>query len=156
MTAEHVAGEPVAADRTGLGHLIGYAARLLWRTLAERLEGLGLDADSYIVLVNVAISQERSGRGPLVSEMAGQLALDHGAFERAIEHLRQARLITVAREPSSERIALTPKAVSLMPVLQNEARWVLENALSGFTYEEIDGFGDHLRRVIANLGGRAG
>lgn len=155
MTSEHVAGEPVTADRSGLGYLIGYAARLLWTKLAGRVTDLGLDSGSYIVLVNVAILQERTGSGPVMRELAGSLALDPGAVEDAVRRLVPLGLVSLSTVEGTERLEMTPKGVAMMPALMNEARWLLESVLSGFTYEEIDTFRDYLRRAIENLGGHA-
>lgn len=155
MTGEHIAGEPVAADRSGVGFLLGLAARVLWKKLAERLVDLGLDASAYIVMVNVAITEERDGRGPLVAEMVDQLALKPEEVDAATGRLTRLGLLKSVSQDGSIRLALQEKGRAMMPALQNEAHWLLENLLSGFTYEEIDALGDYPRRLIGNLGGQA-
>lgn len=120
VSSDHVAGEPVAADRSGVESLLGLSARLLWKALAERLDGLGLDASAYIVLVNVAIIEERQGRGPLVSEMIQHLVLNPGDADAAVGRLTRLGLLDTTPEAGSAHLTLLEKGRTMMPVVQNE------------------------------------
>ena len=143
-------GEPVRSDRGGVGYLLNQAARGVRARLAEELRLQGLDDGDYIVLRNVMSGWEKTGAGVVISNITETLKLDASHAERTARKLGRNGWVSVSDEGDSLRLTPTQKATTIMPGLQDTARWSLEHSLNGFARNEIEQLSGYLARIVHN------
>lgn len=152
MDKQHNPGEAVAADRQGVGYLLGLAARGVLSELAVAVRPHGLDEDAYVVFMNAVSTQRESGDPPVAKELQHAICLPAERFSSAQNRLVANGLLREQSSGRGPRLAVTPSGLDLFPGLLDVSRWTLESALVGLTYEEIDQLNDLLRRIIVNTG----
>ena len=143
-------GEPVRSDRGGIGYLLNQAARGVRAKLAEELRLQGLDDRDYIVLRGVMSEWEKTGAGVLTSGIAESLKIQLSDVDDAALRLGRNGWVEVAREGGALRLAPSQKATTIMPGLQDTARWSLEHSLNGFARDEIEQLTGYLARIVRN------
>jgi len=148
----HEPGEAVAADRQGVGYLLGVAARSVLAELGAALKPHGLDEDAAIVFMNAVITQRESGDPPVAEELRETICLSPERFSAARNRLLARGLLREEQSGRGMRLGVTQSGLDLFPGVMDISRWTLEGALVGFTYEEIDHLNDYLRRIIVNTG----
>lgn len=134
-----------------LGYLIGQTSRWLRALLAEELRFHGLDDTDYVVLHFV----ERAGdRGVGTKALSGRAEIEFDEVKAVARKLIRGGWLTDLPDPGereSRIVTLTPKALSVMPVLADAARWAIERGVNGFTTQEIEALAEYLRRMQTNL-----
>lgn len=144
-------GEPaVRADRGGIGYLLNQAARGVRAQLAGQLREHGINDSEFIVLRNAAEHFERTQGGVPTSQIAEALHLSQIEVEESSARLARDGWVEIARVGNVIQVLPTHKAMTLMPVLADTARWSLEAALNGFSRDEIAALSEMLRRIIHN------
>lgn len=137
-------------DQEGIGFLLNFSSRAVIGAMGDQLRPLGLDHDMWMMIQAIRRSPEQAAspadaaerlNNPLGSmiDAAGRLVRDGWA---------QAAPGQPAR---SGKLALTDKAAKALPGVDGEAQWIMEQATSGFTNDELETFADHLKRVIKNM-----
>jgi DNA-binding MarR family transcriptional regulator len=134
-----------------MGYLLGQTSRWLRALLAEELRFHGLDDACYIVLY---FANDAGEGGVGTKALAGRIEMDFAEVEATAKRLVRDGWLTESLDPAdrdSRLIRMTPKALSVLPVLTDAAHWAIERALNGFTHEEIARLTAYLHRMQANL-----
>lgn len=132
-----------------LGFTLEEAARLYVRRFEERARDFALesmDCKALLVLAeNEGVTQQR------LSELT---LLDPVAIGRILERLEAKGLVERPRRPGDGRaraVALTRRALDMLPTLWQTAKDSLREALTGMTTTEKRVLMSALRRVLSNL-----
>ena len=139
--------------RETMGALIGNV-RAQWIAAIEvELKPLDLTAAQYIVILKVG-----SGTAASPMELCKTLEYDTGAMTRLIDRIEAKGLIRrVAHEADRRSVVLelTPAGNDLYPRLLQIVLEMHKRALKGFSRDEAALLESMLKRVAANVGGRA-
>jgi len=141
------------ADNYRLRESIGYLLKSTFRSLSEVIESRftqqGYTFQQWLVLMHL-----RDGLAGTVAELSRLLRHDSGAMTRLVDQLEERKLVVRRRNAADRRVIeleLTPsgsKAVeALIPITVD----TLNEALEGFTREEVRVFKDSMRRLTDNL-----
>ena len=140
--------DPARAD---MGYLIGQTARWMRALLAEELRYHGLDDTAYILLY-FANDAGESGMG--TRALANTAEMSFAEVDASARRLVRDGWLSESPDPAdgaSLIVRLTPKALSVLPMLADAAHWAIERGLNGFTSDEIAQLRDYLTRIQANL-----
>ena len=143
---------PVKAGQEGIDFLVNQTARAFGARLSKQIEHYGLDTGCYTVLRHLVREIEATPDGVAVSDLSRKLNLSHKVLAESARRLERDGWIAIGS--AGERgtvLRPTRRAFSVVPVLIDASRWMLEGALNGFSAEEIEQLSDYLRRVIRNL-----
>lgn len=147
---QRASGDPVRADRGGVGYLLNQAARGVRANLAAELRKHGLDDGDFIVLRNVVYAWERTGEGILATQMVESLNIPLPRVKAAADKLCRDGWLDLTDERGAVHLAPTQKATKAMPGFQDTARWTLEHSLNGFSRDEIAELSAYLERIVHN------
>jgi DNA-binding MarR family transcriptional regulator len=135
-----------------LGFTLEEAARVYLRRLEEHARDFALEPMGCKVLLvlaeNEGVTQQR------LSELA---MLEPVAMGRILERLEVKGLVERRRRPGDRRaraVALTPKALNMVPTLWRTVKESLSEALTGISMTEKRLLMDALRRVRSNVSAR--
>jgi DNA-binding MarR family transcriptional regulator len=111
-----------------------------------------LDHTRLIILRNVIRDTDADPSGVSVRTLSERLFFSRELLEDRCKALEHAGLIEISSAADDWVLRPTAKGRKLLPVLIDAARWTHEQALNGFSNEEVRELSDALRRVMANLG----
>lgn len=141
--------DAVRSDTSGVGYLVGQTARALRSSLAKELRQHGLDDSDFIVLQN--ISSAAQVLMPLTAnELSEQNNLPIEEVTASVAKLARDGWIESGSEHGAHLVP-TAKTKRVIPVLRDNAKWMLERALNGFSRTEIHELSDLLSRMLENL-----
>jgi DNA-binding MarR family transcriptional regulator len=137
-------------DRLGsVGYLTNWAARLLARTMDDRLRPLGLSSGQLPVFFALAGGDELTQR-----DLARLAGIEQPTMAATLGRMERDGLVGRRPDPRDGRSALvrlTPAAMEKVPAVVAAVSAVNGQALSGFGGSEADHLRSLLLRVIANL-----
>ncbi len=142
-------------DRLGsVGYLTNWAARLLARTMDERLRPLGLSSGQLPVFFALAGGDELTQR-----DLARLAGIEQPTMAATLARMDRDGLVSRRPDPRDGRsalIRLTQEAMEKVPGVVGAVATVNGQALSGFGEGEADHLRSMLLRVTANLGDTEG
>jgi hypothetical protein len=144
--------DPIRTGRLGIGFLLSFTARALSHEFDRALRPHGLDHFRLIIIRNVVRDYADQPGGVPVTSLAEKLVIPEATLREGARVLGSAGWLTVTEQRGSMLLAPTHKATSMLPVLLDAARWTHEQALNGFSNEEVVVLSSDLRRVMKNLG----
>ena len=133
---------------------VGVMIRRVRRLIRERAHSVHPDLQpaSYLLLASIAQS------GPVrASVLVEQFDIDKGAISRQVTHLVDLGLLASVKDPDDGRatlLSLTDEAVRRMADVAEHRHRLLDETLSDWTAEELEGFVGELNRynTALNLG----
>jgi DNA-binding MarR family transcriptional regulator len=147
---------PVRAGQEGVGFLISQASRALQARIAEKVSQYGLDMDRYTVLRHVVREISAYPDGVSVEGLSSKLNIPASVIEGASVRLQSDGWLETSATGFELLMVPTHRALAQAPVLTDASRWMLEEALNGFSREEIEDLTALLNRVLRNLRGAIG
>jgi len=130
-----------------VGFLLKSALRSLKARHETRFATVGLTFQQWIVLSHV-----RNGIALTVAALSRKTQYDSGAMTRLIDQLEKRGLIERQRSSKDRRIVglkLTKEGQKTVTALQPLVLDTLNEALEGFTRQEVTDLEDYLRRIAA-------
>ena len=140
----------VRADRGGIGFLLNQAARAVRARLSEELHVHGLGDADFILLRRVTADAQRDGSETNTNSVSMDLNMPLSAVVEAAERLRARGWLDVTGDGSDLNLRPTRRTQTVVPGLVDTARWTLEEALNGFSHDEIAALSGMLERIITN------
>jgi len=135
--------------------LLDSSRRLKWN-MAGRLTDVGLTFPQWMVLNDIS-GQEISGAETCnltPAAISGRLNIDRPTVSGIIERLEKSGWVSRSDHPEDRRsciIMLTEKARDLISELEELRHLTMEQAISGFSADEIAQLKQYLGRIIGNL-----
>jgi len=134
---------------------IAYHLRDTYRTIARafQVEGESLDVDTDIgvwIFLRSFLREE----GLTLKELTARMGLMQPGASAALKQMEHRGLVTKIIDPEDRRkvrIFLTPKSRELLNALMPTAAKVLQQALSGFSKQELSSLFEFLDRIRANF-----
>lgn len=145
-------GEAVRADRSGVGFLLNQAARSVRARLAEDLRHHDLSDTDFILLRAATAGAAAGSDGISPAQIATDLNMPVAEVASSADRLVRLGWLVRKRAADEVRLRPTQKAVTVVPGITATARWTLEQALNGFSREEIGLLQEMLERIIRNTG----
>ena len=131
------------------GHLINRAARLLVRLGDSSFQPLGLATAQLPVLYAL-----RDGASLTQKELASFAQIEQPTMAQLLNRMERDRLIRRMPNPEDKRsslVSLTPKALKKLPRAKEVLLEGSQEALRGFTEQELETLSRFLLRVVKNL-----
>jgi DNA-binding MarR family transcriptional regulator len=132
---------------------LGYLLKRSQRLMQERIEGLfeqqGFTLQQWVVLMYV-----RDGLAATIADICRDLHHDSGAMTRLVDQLESRKLIERRRSADDRRVvelSLTAAGSEVLDTLVPTACDALNDALEGFTRDEVKMMQSMLRRLIGRL-----
>ncbi len=145
------AADPIKAGQSGVGFLVNQTSRAFGKAMAKELRQFNIQLPGYVVLRHLTREAQASPDGVSVESLAEKLMLEPAEIEEASERLARDGWLKMTGAGPTARLKPTAKTHKIAPVLSAASRWMLEEALNGFSREEIDQLTALLRRVLTNL-----
>lgn len=137
-------------DRLGsVGYLTNWAARLLARTMDERLRPLGLASGQLPVFFALAGGDDRTQR-----DLARLAGIEQPTMAATLARMERDGLVARRPDPRDGRsalIRLTEAATHKVPAVVAAVQAVNGQALAGFSGADADQLRGMLLRLVANL-----
>jgi len=141
--------DAVRTDTSGVGYLVNQTARALRSNLARELRHHGLDDSDFIVLQSVMRAAQVMM--PLTAnELAEQNNVPLEEVTASVAKLVRDGWIETGSEHGAHLVP-TAKTKRVIPGLRDNAKWMLERALNGFSRKEIQEPSALLTRMLENL-----
>jgi len=131
------------------GHLINRAARLLVRLGDAGFQPLGLATAQLPVLYAL-----RDGASLTQKELASFAQIEQPTMAQLLNRMERDRLIRRRPNPEDKRsslVSLTPKALKKLPRAKEVLLEGSQEALRGFTEQELETLSRFLLRIVKNL-----
>ena len=148
--------EPIKAGQLGVGFLVNQTARALGNRMGKDASQYNLSVDGYTFLRHLLRETGESLESVSVSTLSETLLIPVPRLIETGAVLQRDGWVTVEGEGKRTSYLPTPGARKLTPALAASSRWLLEEALNGFSREEIDALSTALTRVLNNLGAPLG
>lgn len=139
-----------------LGQMLLDSSRRLKWNMTGRLTDVGLTFPQWMVLSDIFTHGDcenvRFNLTP--ATIAGRLNIDRPTISGIIERLEKNGWIYRAVHPEDRRsfiIMLTEKAMELMSEIEEQRKRTMEQAMRGFSEEEISQLKQYLQKIIDNL-----
>lgn len=135
--------------------LLDSSRRLKWN-MSSRLTDVGLTFPQWMVLKDIS-GQEASGADTFnltPAAISGRLNIDRPTVSGIIERLEKSGWVFRSDHPEDRRsciIMLKEKARELISELEELRQLTMEQAIRGFSEEEITQLKQYLERIIDNL-----
>lgn len=145
---------PTGAIHTGpngLGFLLNQSTRALNAEFDARLRNHNLRHLGMILIRNVMRDTAIYPDGVPTSHLAQKLVLTPYAIADEVSVLVRDAWMCARVDGKEMYLSVTHKAEAALPVLVDTNLWTFEQALNGFSREEIEVFSAMLRRVIRNF-----
>lgn len=134
-----------------VGYLIGRAKSSLSNLVTQRtLSELGITSTQASMLFMIG-----SGRCQLAADLARHYGIDASAVTRLVDRLEKRQLLSRVRSSEDRRavhLELTSDGYAIAARLPEIFCGVGDEALAGFTPEEVGFLKSMLRRILANTG----
>jgi DNA-binding MarR family transcriptional regulator len=148
--------EPIKAGQEGVGFLVNQTSRAFQQRLAKDISQYSLSIEGYTFMRHLLRELESSPSGVSVSSLSEKLMIPVPRLNETGAILRRDGWVTTVGEGSRARYLPTPGAAKLGLVMASSSRWMLEEALNGFSRDEIDALSLALKRILKNLGAPLG
>ncbi len=139
------------AETYQLGDSVGYLLKDALRALQDRLQlrfaSEGLTFQQWIVLMRI-----REGLALTVATLCRETRHDSGAMTRLVDQLEKRKLIERRRSSKDRRVVellLTKEGQKTVEALKPLVVGTLNEALEGFTRQEVRDLEDYLRRIAS-------
>ena len=136
-----------------LGYLINKASKTARWELSNKLENVGLTASQYAVIKDVEIC-EAMHMNATPAEIAKRLNSDRPTVSGILERLVKLGWVYRVMRPEDKRshfIKLTEKAMDNLHILEDLSDRTMDEALRGFSEEELNNLTEYLSRIIGNF-----
>lgn len=139
------------ADSYELGSSVGYLLKSALRAMQDRVQARfaseGLTFQQWIVLMHI-----REGLALTVAALCRETRHDSGAMTRLIDQLEKRKLIERRRSSKDRRVVellLTKEGQKTIESSKPLVIETLNEALEGFTRQEVRNLEDYLRRIAS-------
>lgn len=137
------------------GYLLNKAARFMKWELSKRLEQHEVTASQWSVLKDLHLHEkDENAQSCTAAAIADRLNIDRPTMSGIISRLNKNGWIETAVNPEDKRsqlVKLTDKSRDILSVLEELSNEIVEQALRGFSQEEVEMFKSFLKRIINNL-----
>jgi DNA-binding MarR family transcriptional regulator len=144
-------GAMVYPTEDSVSWLLNYAGRLATRRATSKLQPHGITPPQWAVLVQLT---ENDGQS--LSGLGARALFDGPTMTGIVDRLESGGLVQRRRDSSDRRVInlyLTQRGRELMANLPPIGRLTDDEILQNLSRDEIDCFGDVLRRIIAHHAG---
>jgi len=141
----------VKVGQEGVGFLVNQAARSFQRHISNELRQFNITLPGYVVLRHLLRETDAAPCGVAVSDMACRLLLEPREVVDAAARLNRDGWLKMQGSGDSALLRPTAKAHKIEPVFAASSRWMLQQALNGFSRAEIEEFTSLLLRVLRNM-----
>jgi DNA-binding MarR family transcriptional regulator len=145
------ASDQLKAGQEGVGFLVNQTTRAFSWHISKEIRQFNIQLPGYVVLRHLLREIEASPNGVPVPDLAEKLLMDPALVLDAAERLERDGWLKMAGMGAHSTLKPTAKAYKIAPVLASASRWMLEEALNGFSRDEIDQLSSMLRRILRNL-----
>jgi len=134
-----------------VGYLLGRAKSSISNLVSQRtMKEVGITSTQASMLFMIG-----SGRCELAAELARHYGIDASAVTRLIDRLEKRKLLSRVRSSEDRRavrLQLTEQGYEIAARMPEIFCGVVDEALDGFTPEEVGFLKSMLRRILANTG----
>ncbi len=143
--------DPIKAGQEGVGFLVNQTTRAFAQRMSREIGQFNIQLPGYVVLRHLLREIDASPEGVSATDLGRKLILGPQEILDAAERLERDGWVRLSGAGSETLLRPTAKAFKVAPVLASASRWMLEEALNGFSRAEIEQLSALLRRVLSNL-----
>ena len=143
--------DAIRKGHKGMGFLLNQSARAMNAEIDSSLRHHGLRHLGLVLIRNVLRETAVFPDGVPAAHLATKLILTPYQVAEEASVLARDGWMRVRVDGPDMLLSCTHKAENAKPLLDDTNRWTFEQALNGFSREEIEVFSEMLRRVIRNF-----
>jgi DNA-binding MarR family transcriptional regulator len=144
-------GDPIKSGQEGIGFLVNQTSRAFAQRMSKEIGQFNLELSGYVVLRHLLREINASPDGVSVGDLAKKVLLDARDITEASARLERDGWLKSAGFGAHALLKPTAKAYKVEPVLSAASRWMLHEALNGFSRDEIEELSSQLKRILRNL-----
>jgi DNA-binding MarR family transcriptional regulator len=144
-------GDPIKSGQEGIGFLVNQTSRAFAQRMSKEIGQFNLELPGYVVLRHLLREIDASPDGVQVGDLAKKVLLDPRELTEASARLERDGWLKSAGFGVHALLKPTAKAYKVEPVLSAASRWMLHEALNGFSRDEIEDLTSLLKRILRNL-----
>jgi DNA-binding MarR family transcriptional regulator len=149
--AEFGGTNPIKSGQEGIGFLVNQTARAFGQHITQEIRQFNLQLPGYVLLRHLLREINVASEGVTVLKLSTKVLLDPHDVAETAERLERDGWIKQEGYGEEARLKPTAKAFRVEPVLSASSHWMLEEALNGFSREEIGQLSSLLQRILHNL-----